>query len=122
MAVATGQRALDAIWEKVEENERLDFEDGLVLMESDDLLQLEIDVERSQQCANACVHETRRSSIALTRPVARRAAETGVRPLDLPARYAAEKASPQPVGSVATGHAPIVSQRPLARTREPFGP
>jgi aminodeoxyfutalosine synthase len=40
MAVATGQRALDAIWEKVEENERLDFEDGLVLMESDDLLQL----------------------------------------------------------------------------------
>src|SRR6186997_3700012 len=40
MAVATGQRALDAIWEKVEENERLDVEDGLVLMESDDLLQL----------------------------------------------------------------------------------
>src|SRR4029450_13581272 len=40
MAVATGQRALDAIWEKVELNERLDFEDGLVLMESDDLLQL----------------------------------------------------------------------------------
>jgi len=40
MAIATGQRALDAIWEKVEENERLDFEDGLVLMESDDLLQL----------------------------------------------------------------------------------
>jgi aminodeoxyfutalosine synthase len=40
MAVATGQRALDAIWEKVEENERLDFEDGLVIMESDDLLQL----------------------------------------------------------------------------------
>ena len=40
MAVATGQRALDAIWEKVEDNERLDFEDGLVLMESDDLLQL----------------------------------------------------------------------------------
>src|SRR6187549_3116447 len=40
MAVATGQRALDAIWEKVEENERLDFEDGLVLMESDDILTL----------------------------------------------------------------------------------
>src|SRR3954449_792040 len=39
MAVATGQRALDAIREKVEENERLDFEDGLVLMESDDLRQ-----------------------------------------------------------------------------------
>src|SRR5262245_12290361 len=40
MAVATGQRALDAIWEKVESRERLDFEDGLVLMESDDLLSL----------------------------------------------------------------------------------
>ena len=40
MAVATGQRALDAIWEKVGESERLDLEDGLVLMESDDVLQL----------------------------------------------------------------------------------
>ena len=32
--------ALDSIREKVEANERLDFEDGLTLMESDDLLQL----------------------------------------------------------------------------------
>jgi aminodeoxyfutalosine synthase len=40
MAVTTEQRALDAIWEKVEGNERLDFDDGLTLMESDDLLQL----------------------------------------------------------------------------------
>lgn len=34
------QSAVDEIWEKVEANERLDFEDGLVLMESDDILQL----------------------------------------------------------------------------------
>jgi aminodeoxyfutalosine synthase len=40
MAVLTQQSALDAIWEKVEANERLDHEDGLTLMESDDLLQL----------------------------------------------------------------------------------
>jgi aminodeoxyfutalosine synthase len=40
VAVATQQAALDAIWEKVEANARLDFEDGLTLMESDDLLQL----------------------------------------------------------------------------------
>jgi aminodeoxyfutalosine synthase len=40
MAIATEQRALDRIWEKVEADERLDFEDGLALMESDDLLQL----------------------------------------------------------------------------------
>lgn len=39
-AVATEQRALDEIREKVEANERLSFEDGLTLMESDDLLQL----------------------------------------------------------------------------------
>src|SRR3954465_11224250 len=39
MAVAT-ERALEAIREKVEAGERLDFEDGLVLMESDDLLAL----------------------------------------------------------------------------------
>jgi len=39
MAVLT-QAGLDAIWEKVEANERLSFEDGLVLMESDDVLQL----------------------------------------------------------------------------------
>ena len=38
--IATEQRALDRIWEKVEADERLDFEDGLTLMESDDLLQL----------------------------------------------------------------------------------
>jgi aminodeoxyfutalosine synthase len=31
---------LEAIWEKVEGNERLDLEDGLTLMESDDVLQL----------------------------------------------------------------------------------
>ena len=40
MATVTQQSALDAIWEKVEANERLDLEDGLTLMESDDLLQL----------------------------------------------------------------------------------
>jgi aminodeoxyfutalosine synthase len=40
VALATQQRALDAIWEKVEANERLEYEDGLTLMESDDLLQL----------------------------------------------------------------------------------
>ena len=40
MAVVAEQRALDRIWEKVEADERLDFEDGLTLMESDDLLQL----------------------------------------------------------------------------------
>jgi aminodeoxyfutalosine synthase len=40
MAIVTQQTALDAIWEKVEANERLDHEDGLTLMESDDLLQL----------------------------------------------------------------------------------
>ncbi len=39
MAVAT-ENALEAIQEKVEAGERLDFEDGLVLMESDDLLAL----------------------------------------------------------------------------------
>ena len=40
MAIVTQQSALDSIWEKVEANERLDLEDGLTLMESDDLLQL----------------------------------------------------------------------------------
>ncbi|MGH3040403.1 MAG: aminofutalosine synthase MqnE [Gaiellaceae bacterium] len=40
MVIATQQSALDSIREKVEANERLDFEDGLTLMESDDLLQL----------------------------------------------------------------------------------
>ena len=40
MATLTQQSALDAVWGKVEANERLDFEDGLTLMESDDLLQL----------------------------------------------------------------------------------
>ena len=40
MAVVAEQPALDRIWEKVEVDERLDFEDGLTLMESDDLLQL----------------------------------------------------------------------------------
>ena len=40
MAIVTQQAALDAIREKVEANERLDHEDGLTLMESDDLLQL----------------------------------------------------------------------------------
>jgi aminodeoxyfutalosine synthase len=37
---ATAPTGLDAIWEKVEADERLDFEDGLQLMESDDLLEL----------------------------------------------------------------------------------
>jgi aminodeoxyfutalosine synthase len=40
IAIATEQRALDEIREKVEANERLSLEDGLTLMESDDLLQL----------------------------------------------------------------------------------
>ena len=40
MAMVTQQSALDSIREKVEANERLDLEDGLTLMESDDLLQL----------------------------------------------------------------------------------
>jgi aminodeoxyfutalosine synthase len=40
VAVVTRQSALDAVWAKVEANERLDLEDGLTLMESDDLLQL----------------------------------------------------------------------------------
>jgi aminodeoxyfutalosine synthase len=40
MATLVQQSALDEIREKVEANERLDLEDGLVLMESDDLLQL----------------------------------------------------------------------------------
>src|SRR5687768_16994874 len=40
MAIATEQRALDEIRDKVGANERLSFEDGLTLMESDDLLQL----------------------------------------------------------------------------------
>ena len=38
--IVTEQRALDEIREKVEANERLSLEDGLTLMESDDLLQL----------------------------------------------------------------------------------
>ena len=40
MAATVQQRVLDSIWEKVEADERLEFEDGLALMESDDLLQL----------------------------------------------------------------------------------
>jgi aminodeoxyfutalosine synthase len=40
MAVATQQAALDAVREKVEAGERLDFDEGLTLMESDDVLQL----------------------------------------------------------------------------------
>jgi aminodeoxyfutalosine synthase len=40
VAVVTRKAALDAVWAKVEANERLDLEDGLTLMESDDLLQL----------------------------------------------------------------------------------
>jgi aminodeoxyfutalosine synthase len=41
MAIATTQQAaLDEIREKVEANERLDLDDGLTLMESDDVLQL----------------------------------------------------------------------------------
>ncbi|MGH3044528.1 MAG: radical SAM protein, partial [Gaiellaceae bacterium] len=38
--IVTEQRALDEIRDKVEANERLSLEDGLTLMESDDLLQL----------------------------------------------------------------------------------
>ena len=40
MALLARKSALDEIREKVEANERLDFEDGLALMESDDLLAL----------------------------------------------------------------------------------
>jgi aminodeoxyfutalosine synthase len=40
VASTVQQRALDSIWEKVESDERLDFDDGVALMESDDLLQL----------------------------------------------------------------------------------
>ena len=40
MAVATEDAALEAVREKVEAGERLDFDDGLTLMESDDLLRL----------------------------------------------------------------------------------
>jgi aminodeoxyfutalosine synthase len=40
MATVVNQTALDAVREKVEANERLDVEDGLTLMESDDLLAL----------------------------------------------------------------------------------
>jgi aminodeoxyfutalosine synthase len=40
MATTVQQRAFEEIWEKVEGDERLDFEDGLRLMESEDILQL----------------------------------------------------------------------------------
>ena len=40
MTATLAPSSLDTIWEKVEANERLDFEDGLLLMESDDLLEL----------------------------------------------------------------------------------
>ncbi len=41
MAMATiTQPTLDTIWEKVESDQRLDFDDGLTLMESDDVLRL----------------------------------------------------------------------------------
>ncbi|MBA2614215.1 MAG: aminofutalosine synthase MqnE [Actinobacteria bacterium] len=40
MAIATEQAALDLIREKVEAGERLGFDDGLTLMESDDVLQI----------------------------------------------------------------------------------
>ena len=40
MATLVQQSALDEIWEKVEASERLTFEDGLTLMESDDVLKL----------------------------------------------------------------------------------
>jgi aminodeoxyfutalosine synthase len=40
MALTAQRSALEPIWEKVEGGERLDFEDGLLLMESDDILEL----------------------------------------------------------------------------------
>jgi aminodeoxyfutalosine synthase len=40
MATVPEQAALDMVWEKIEDGARLDFEDGLALMESDDILQL----------------------------------------------------------------------------------
>jgi aminodeoxyfutalosine synthase len=40
MATLVQQTALDEVWERVDANERLTFEDGLTLMESDDILQL----------------------------------------------------------------------------------
>src|SRR5262249_37158584 len=79
---------------------------------ADHLLRLEVDGERPFGSVHRGGHDTLRSSIALTSAVARRAADTGVTPTDLPARYAAEKASPEPVGSEATGQAPTRSQRP----------
>jgi aminodeoxyfutalosine synthase len=39
-SVVTRRSGLAAVWAKVEANERLDLDDGLTLMESDDLLQL----------------------------------------------------------------------------------
>jgi aminodeoxyfutalosine synthase len=40
MAATVQQRAFEEIWEKVEAGERLDFEDGVRLMESEDTLEL----------------------------------------------------------------------------------
>ena len=40
MAATVQQRAFEEIWEKVEAGERLDFEDGVRLMESEDILEL----------------------------------------------------------------------------------
>jgi aminodeoxyfutalosine synthase len=40
MAATVEQRAFEEIWEKVEAGERLDFEDGVRLMESEDILEL----------------------------------------------------------------------------------
>ena len=40
MATLARTSTLEPIWEKVEAGERLDFEDGLALLETDDLLGL----------------------------------------------------------------------------------
>ena len=94
--------------------ERLGFADQLLLGEIDEV--------RAGRGADGRCHETLPVSNAPTSAVARRAAETGVRPWDLPARYAAEKASPEPVGSAATGQAPTRTAWPFAYTHDPRWP
>src|SRR5439155_8817008 len=94
--------------------ERLRFADHLFLDEID-----EVGAGRG---ADGCSHDTLCVRSAPTSAVARRAAETGARRWDLPARYAAENASPEPVGSVAIGQAPTHSARPFAYTHDPRKP
>src|SRR5262249_13849106 len=73
---------------------------------------LEVDGERPFGGLHPGGHATLPRSIALTSAGAPPPPGTGAKPTDRPARYAAEKASPEPVGSDATGQAPTRSQRP----------